>query len=69
MDDLDHLADRDELITAQRIATFRKPAGPAPTGHCLWCDEPLPLNHRWCDAACQINHFKQQRAEAQRPKE
>lgn len=30
----------------------RKPEGPAATGYCLFCGEPLPDGLRWCDADC-----------------
>jgi hypothetical protein len=29
---------------------MRKPEGPAATGRCLYCDEILHDQRRWCDA-------------------
>lgn len=54
-------ADRAEIETEraeQLAAEVRKPAGPAPTGYCLYCGEPLAyrpvgLQPRWCDAECR----------------
>ncbi len=66
MDDLDHLEDREALAAPMRIAAFRMPAGPAPTGRCLQCDDPLPLT-RWCSSECHVDYHKRMRAEAQRP--
>ena len=45
----------DEVIRTQLEATLRQryPAGPSPTGRCLWCGEPLSEPLRWCDAACR----------------
>lgn len=31
----------------------RLPQGPAATGECLWCGEPLDAGRRWCDAECR----------------
>lgn len=37
------------------------------TGYCLFCGEPVPLGHRWCDKSCRDqwekervrdNHYK-----------
>lgn len=30
--------------------TIRKPEGPIATGRCLWCDEIVDDNTRWCNA-------------------
>ena len=29
------------------------------TGFCLFCGEPLPKGHRWCDSACRDAWEKQ----------
>lgn len=51
-DEIDRAQERIErehaLILAQRM-----PAGPAATGECLWCGEPLAPGLRWCDADCR----------------
>ncbi|MBS0474748.1 MAG: DUF2116 family Zn-ribbon domain-containing protein [Proteobacteria bacterium] len=31
----------------------RKPEGPAATGQCLYCEDPLPPGKRWCCTACR----------------
>jgi hypothetical protein len=40
----------------------RQPDGPAETGRCLWCDEPLPPGKRWCDTDCRDDFEHAQRA-------
>ena len=40
---------------------------PKGTGRCLYCDEPIPDTHRWCDASCRDDYEKQQRAAKERP--
>lgn len=68
MDDLDHIELREELAAPARLAASRKPVGPAPTGKCLNCDEPVQPNTRWCDADCWRDWDKQQFADRQRRK-
>ena len=34
---------------------------PSGTGRCLYCDEPIPLDRRWCDASCRDGWEKEQR--------
>lgn len=56
MDDID-LANQHAEMTLAAQLTHRKPAGPAPTGDCLWCLEPLTdKTKRWCDADCRDDH-------------
>lgn len=52
MDDSDKATAREELDRDLALKNL-KPAGPAPTGACLNCDEPLPPGLRWCDALCR----------------
>ncbi|WP_156137247.1 hypothetical protein [Tepidimonas taiwanensis] len=62
MDDADRAQIEIERA-AERLMQSRRPEGPAATGVCLWCGEPLPmpplcesaamLAPRWCDAACR----------------
>lgn len=37
----------------ERLTRHRRPPGPEATGHCLWCEAPLPDGRRWCDAECR----------------
>ena len=69
MDDLDHIEEREALAGPARIAASRKPEGPAVTGACLNCDEPLAPPCRWCSPDCLFDWQKQERADAQRPVE
>jgi hypothetical protein len=51
----------DEIDRANTQAEFnlaalmrlRRPAGPTPTGRCLYCDEIVPDQHRWCGIECR----------------
>lgn len=31
----------------------KKPTGPAASGVCLYCEEPLTNGRRWCDKHCR----------------
>lgn len=50
MDEVDITAEREERFAPFVIAASKKPSGPAATGHCLYCDEPVGDGHRWCSA-------------------
>lgn len=52
MDDADFTAER-MARELERLLAVRKAAGPAPTGHCLNCGEPLRDPLRWCDPDCR----------------
>ena len=39
----------------------RRPAGPAATGVCLNCEDPLPEGLRWCDEHCRDDWQADQR--------
>lgn len=45
-------ADREERDRALALKV-RAPEGPAATGVCLCCGEPLADGLRWCDAECR----------------
>lgn len=47
-------ADREEKDRALALKV-RAPEGPAATGVCLCCGEPLPDGQRWCDAECHVS--------------
>lgn len=51
-DEVDRAAQEEEMLLAEAIKA-RRPAGPAPTGRCLWCDEIVGDAMRWCDALCR----------------
>lgn len=52
MDEVDLTAERLDR-EMERLLARREAAGPAPTGNCLWCGEPLRAPLRWCDADCR----------------
>ena len=39
------------MLLAEAI-NARRPAGPVPTGRCLWCDEIVGDTMRWCGVEC-----------------
>lgn len=53
------MADEADLAQARSeyelsvLLARRLPQGPAPTGYCLWCGEPLMDARRWCSAECR----------------
>ena len=53
MDEADLSQERAERETPYLLAASRKPTGPTATGRCLYCDEILGDNHRWCDGGCR----------------
>lgn len=53
MDDADITGERAEFDLVANLANSRKPIGPQPNGFCLFCEEPVPENHRWCDSSCR----------------
>lgn len=48
------------MLSAQQQS--RKPEGPAATGACLFCDEPLPEHMRWCNGDCRADWEREQAA-------
>ena len=48
MDDADISQERAEKEAPHLLAASRKPEGPIATGRCLWCDEVVGDNVRWC---------------------
>ena len=52
MSDIFDIASENEELARDKALKFRKPEGPKPTGKCLWCDEPLEGDRRWCDKDC-----------------
>lgn len=60
MDEIDLAQERDEigLADAIRVARMARPAIVA-TGRCLFCDEVLGDEQRWCDSFCQTRWHKE----------
>lgn len=52
MDESDRATAHEELRRDIALRT-RRPDGPAATGHCLNCGEPLTPGLRWCDCNCR----------------
>lgn len=50
---IDDMASEREQQELERARAFRKPVGPDPTGHCLYCGAPLAEGLRWCDVDCR----------------
>jgi len=51
-DDFDIASEREELERSMAIAA-KRPAGPAPTGRCLYCEEIVNDEQRWCGVECR----------------
>ena len=49
MDEADMSQERAEKAAPHLIAASRKPECPTATGRCLFCDEIVADEHRWCD--------------------
>lgn len=52
MDISDTATVREEEERARALA-LRRPTAPRATGFCLFCEEPVELDRRWCDADCR----------------
>jgi hypothetical protein len=48
----DRADDEIELNLAEALRA-RRPVGPAPKGVCLYCDEVVEDQRRWCNADCR----------------
>lgn len=51
-DDLDLAAEREEIARTAALSQ-RRPAGPPATGFCLWCEEPVAPEVRFCCPECR----------------
>lgn len=49
-----------ETLDREIALQNRRPAGPQPTGHCLYCEAPQPAGHRWCNAECRDGWEREQ---------
>jgi hypothetical protein len=59
-DELDLASEREEIARAAAIS-LRRPEGPAATGECLECEEPVGAGVRWCCAGCRDDWQRLQR--------
>lgn len=53
MDEADLSQERAEKEAPYLLAASRRPAGPQATGRCLFCDEIVADEQRWCDSGCR----------------
>lgn len=51
MDDADRAQKDMDFLAEHRKKPETKEANE--TGYCLFCGEPVPKGHRWCDADCR----------------
>lgn len=58
-DQFDRATEIEERDREQALA-MRKPEGPAATGFCLNCEEPLEDGRRWCDKDCSTDWQRRQ---------
>ena len=53
-DELDLAQAHESEMIDRKISQIRSIQPVAiPTGHCLYCDEPMDTERRWCDATCR----------------
>jgi hypothetical protein len=51
-DDIDRAQNEVERSLGEALRV-KKPVGPVATGRCLFCDEILDDESRWCDSGCR----------------
>jgi hypothetical protein len=51
-DDIDRAQNEVERSLGEALRV-KKPVGPVATGRCLFCDEILDDENRWCDSGCR----------------
>lgn len=56
------MTDAREEVALAAARAHRLPAGPAATGSCLWCDEPVASGVRWCSSDCRDDWERRARA-------
>jgi hypothetical protein len=55
-DDIDKANDQVQKTLDSTLRAMRKNSGEPPktlTGKCIWCEEPIRDNRRWCSAECR----------------
>lgn len=52
-DEVDRTTERQAREEMYLRATAMKPRGPVATGRCLYCDEIVADDMRWCGAPCR----------------
>lgn len=55
-DEIDSVSSKEDDIKNRNIEQIRKAAKTREVevkGACLFCDEPLPVDRRWCDSDCR----------------
>ena len=60
VDDADLSQDRAEKEAPYLLAASRKPTGPTATGRCLYCDEIVADDQRWCDTGCRDGWMREE---------
>jgi hypothetical protein len=66
-DFIDDANEAAEIFLRAALSTYRRPAGPAPTGCCLNCGHALPVSGmRWCNPDCRDDYEDRERANAGR---
>ena len=61
MDEADMSQERAEKAAPHLIAASRKPEGPTATGRCLFCDEIVADDQRWCDTGCRDGWVREEK--------
>jgi hypothetical protein len=61
MDDADITEARAESDMLANLSNSRRPAGPAPSGKCHYCDEQVDPTARFCNHECRDGWEREQR--------
>ena len=61
VDDADLSQDRAEREAPYLLAASRKPEDPTATGRCLYCDEIVADDQRWCDTDCRDGWVREEK--------
>lgn len=65
MTTLDDQASEREDQHREWAMTYRKQAGPLPSGACHYCDEPAPPGAQFCSTECRSDWSAEERAKIQ----
>lgn len=61
VDEIDRTENQAGIYHKMNLASSKRPSGPEPTGACLYCDDPLDGNRRWCSPECRDDWERENR--------
>ena len=57
-DDLDNADKETRLMLEATLSNVNTEVPDNNTGRCIWCEEKIKGNHRWCSIECRDEHTK-----------